>query len=47
MTVPGVCKPEKSDEVEISYSQNGVSRAFSRKLMGNMLVLFHRVLVSE
>jgi hypothetical protein len=31
MTVPEVCKTEKSEEAEVFYSQNGVSRGFVGK----------------
>jgi hypothetical protein len=31
MTVPEVCKTEKSEEAEVFYSQNGVPRGFVGK----------------
>ena len=31
MTVPGVCKPEKSDEVEISYTVKMASQEDSEE----------------
>ena len=53
MTIPGVYKPEKSDEAEVYlHSQNGVSRELGWKCplinkWMNMLVLIHYVLVND
>lgn len=31
MTISGVCKPAKSDETKLFYSQNGISRGLGGK----------------
>ena len=45
MTVPRVCKPEKSDETKVFYSQNGVSRRLGGKCSDRsiMFLLFAKL----